>query len=66
LEDAIFHDIQIVKELALETSTTTGLTVKVNINNKTYQTGRKVTDDFKENIIFDDQIPKGNYLITQN
>jgi len=33
-------------------------------------TGRKVSDDFKENInkhiIFDDQIPKWNYLITQN
>ncbi|MFA7494425.1 MAG: ISAzo13 family transposase [Proteiniphilum sp.] len=69
-QGAIFHDIQIVKELASETSTATGLTVKVNINDKTYQTGRKVTDDFKENInkhiIFDDQIPKWNYLVTQN
>jgi hypothetical protein len=69
-QGAIFHDIQIVKELALETSTSTGLSVKVNINDKIYQTGRKVSDDFKENInkfiTFDDHIPKWNYLITQN
>jgi hypothetical protein len=69
-KEAVFNDIQIVKKLALETSTTTGLTVKVNINNKNYQTGRKVSDDFMDNInnfiTFDDQIPKCNYLISQN
>jgi len=66
-EGAIFHNIQIVKELALETYTKTGLTVDVRINKKTYETGRKVSDNFKENlcqfISFDEHIPKWNYLI---
>lgn len=66
---AIFNDIQIVEELALETATKTGLSVEVRINSKTYQTGRKVSDDFKENInkyiTFDDHIPKWNYLISR-
>ena len=66
-EGAVFHNIQIVKELALETYTKTGLSVDVRINKKTYETGRKVSDDFKENICkfitFDEHIPKWNYLI---
>ena len=69
-EGSIFHNIQTVKELALETSTKTGLSVEVRINEKNYETGRKVSDDFKENlnefIIFDDQIPKWNYLFSKN
>lgn len=69
-EGAIFNNIQIVKELALETSTATGLTVEVRINDKTYETGRKASDSFKENIknfiTFDDQIPEWNYLFQNN
>ena len=69
-EGSIFHNIQIVKELSLETSTKTGLKVDVRINNKIYETGRKYANDFKENIqkyiIFDNEIPKWNYLINVN
>lgn len=69
-EGAIFHDIQIVKELTLETSTKTGLEVEVRINDKVYETGRKFNHNFKNNIndfvIFDDKIPKWNYLILPN
>ena len=66
-EGAVFHNIQLVKELALETSTKSGLSVEVRINHKTYETGRKVSHDFKENldkfIVFDELIPKWNYLL---
>lgn len=69
-QGAVFQDIQLVKELALETSTKTGLNVEVRINNKTYETGRKASDDFIENldklILFDEHIPKWNYLFLKN
>jgi hypothetical protein len=48
---AIFHDIQILKEFVFEISTTTVLNIKVNINNKTCQTDRKVIDDLKKILI---------------
>ena len=67
---AVFNDIQIVKELALETSTKTRLSVQVRINRKSYLNGRTVSENFKENltqfISFDDQIPKWNYLFSKN
>lgn len=47
---AVFHNIQIVKELAATTQTQSGLGVKVWINPKKYSTGRKPTLEFKENI----------------
>jgi Rhodopirellula transposase. len=69
-QGAVFNDIQIVKELALETSTKTGLSVEVRINSKSYLNGRTVSENFKENltqfISFDDQIPKWNYLFSKN
>ena len=65
-EGAIFQNIQIVKELAWETSTKTGLEVEVRINTKLYRTGRKVSLDFKQRmndfITFDEHIPMWNYL----
>jgi len=64
-DGAVFQNIQIVKELAEMTSTKTGLGVKVNINNKQYQTKRKVNADFKSNITsfvdFDPILPQWNY-----
>ena len=66
-EGAIFHDIETVKELTLETTTKTGLKVDVRINNKKYHTGREYSTEFKDNIekyiLFDDKIPTLNYLI---
>lgn len=66
-EGTIFHNLQIVKELALMTSTKTGLGVKVKINQKEYQTKRTVNYQFKENIeqfiSFDKELPRWNYYI---
>jgi hypothetical protein len=62
-----FYNIQFVKELTDSTSTVTGLSVTTFINSKKYQIKRPVDMDFKNNfnnqITFDDQIPKWNYLI---
>jgi len=46
-----------------KTKTKQGLTVAVDIINKVYQTGRKVAQEFKENmtIVFDEHLPKWNY-----
>lgn len=64
---AVFHNIQIVKELADKTQTKTGLETKVWINPKQYQTGRKPTTVFTENIHdfiqFDQDLPQWNYSI---
>ncbi len=66
-QGAIFHSIHVVKELALTTSTTTGLRVSVRINPHVYATGRTVTEEWKQRlnkqIVFDDQIPQWNYLV---
>ena len=60
---AVFSSIDIVKDLVDKTSTATGLKVFTSIKNKVYETARKVSKDFKENmtIIFDDYIGKWNY-----
>jgi len=69
-EGSIFHNINIVRELTMETCTKTGLEVQVRVNNKKYETGRKYEEEFKNDIekyiIFDDQLPKWNYLINPN
>lgn len=66
-QGAIFHALPVVKELALATTTTTGLTVSVRINPKVYATGRTVTEDWKarltEYLLFDDYLPQWNYLV---
>ena len=43
-DGAVFQNIQIVKELAENTITKTGLEVKVRINDRNYQTKRPVDD----------------------
>jgi len=62
-----FYNIQFVKELTDKTTTSTGLFVSSNINTKNYQIKRTVVDKFKKDfnnqIVFDDKIPKWNYLI---
>ena len=57
------QSINVVKAAIKQTSTKAGLSVLVTISDKVYQTGKKVTDGFKENmkIIFDDFLPKWNY-----
>jgi hypothetical protein len=62
-EGVVFNNIQIVKELVDETSTSTGLKVFSTIKDKIFNTARKVADGFKENmpIIFDDFLGQWNY-----
>lgn len=59
----IFKNVEIVKELVEKTKTKTGLRVTVRIIDKLYQTGRKVSENFKNNmrIIFDEYLPQWNY-----
>jgi hypothetical protein len=62
-QGVIFTSIELVKELMQKTHTETGLKAMVHIIAKIYQTGRKVADDFKENmrIVFDETLPRWNY-----
>ncbi len=59
----IFEDAQMVKELMEKATTRTGLKVFTAILDKSYQTGRKVAEDFKANmkIVFDEFLPQWNY-----
>ena len=59
----IFKTIDIVNNLMKQTTTSKGLTVVSTILDKTFKTGRKVAEGFKENmkIEFDDFLPKWNY-----
>ena len=62
-QGVIFHSVDIVKELMKKTTTRTGLRVTVNIIKKIYETGRKVSEEFKDHmqILFDEYLPKWNY-----
>lgn len=62
-QGVIFTSIELVKELMEKTQTSTGLKTFVCIVDKVYKTGRKVVENFKENmrIIFDEIFPGWNY-----
>jgi hypothetical protein len=62
-QGVIFESVQTVKDLMATATTRTGLNVLTTILDKTYQTGRKVADDFKSNmkIVFDEFLPQWNY-----
>lgn len=66
-QGTVFKNIQIVKELAEKTSTDTGLSIEVTINNRNYTTERKYSEEFKTNInnyiVFDEKLPKWNYSV---
>lgn len=64
-EGVVFSSIEIVKKLIDSTTTKTGLKVYTTINDKIYQTGRKVSELFKEKmeIVFDTILGKWNYLV---
>jgi hypothetical protein len=63
---AVFQNIELVKELAEATTTSTGLNVKVRINKREYQIKRNVNSAFKANlkdyVTFDQILPKWNYF----
>ena len=64
-QGVLFPSIDLVKERMATATTTTGLRVSVNILNKIYQTGRKVTAEVKERlrVVFDEEFPQWNYRI---
>jgi len=67
-QGVVFKGVELVKELMEKTKTIKGLIVTVNIIDKVYQTGRKATADFRENmtIKFDKFLPKWNYTAVPN
>lgn len=60
-----FETLGTVVHLMRKTSTRTGLRATVNVIRRVYQTGRKVADTFKTTmtILFDDLLPKWNYVV---
>jgi hypothetical protein len=62
-QGVVLKSVELVKELMEKTRTSKGLRVTVDVIDKVYQTGRKATADFKENmsIKFDQFLPKWNY-----
>lgn len=64
----ILRSVEQFKYLAETTHTQQGLSVTAQIIDKVYLTGRKVTEEFKQNmpIIFDDYLPKWNYRAIPN
>ena len=61
-QGVVFHSLDLVKQLARQTHTSTGLRVTVDVIKKVYETGVKVAHDFKQTmrIVFDDEMPKWN------
>jgi Rhodopirellula transposase DDE domain len=59
----IFRTLETVRHYISKTETTTGLTIKVRMLDKVYQTGRKCAAGFKKSmkIAFDKLLPKWNY-----
>lgn len=64
-EAVVFESYEIVKEQVEKTTTSTGLQVVAWLNEKVYQSGRKYSENFKEQmtIVFDQVLPKWNYQI---
>ena len=65
-QGVVFTAVKRVKHLMERTSTQQGLSVTVNVLDKVYETGRTVTEAFKENIPieFDTFLPNWNYTAT--
>ena len=63
LKGVILRSYEYVKELIENATTKTGLKVNAHIVKKVYQTGRKYSDNFKENmkIVLDDFLGQWNY-----
>lgn len=67
-QGVLFKSIDLVKRLMERTRTQQGLQVTVQIIDKIYHTGRKVTDHFKDNmpILFDEHLSQWNYCAVPN
>ena len=62
-QGVLFDRLETVKRLMRKTVTQTGLSTTVHVMKKVYETGRKATDEFRENLPlkFDSVLPKWNY-----
>lgn len=62
-QGVIFESVEMVEDLMARAKTQTGLKVFTAILNQVYETGRKVTEEFKQTmeIVFDDYLPRWNY-----
>ena len=60
----VFKSVELVNDLMAKAKTTTGLRVFSHIISDTFETGRKVADNFKDNmrIKFDEYLPQWNYF----
>ncbi len=67
-QGVIFKSTELVRTLMANTTTATGLRVIVNIMDTIYQTGRQVTEAFKQHmpLVFDDVLPRWNYRAIPN
>jgi hypothetical protein len=63
LQGIVLRTIEVARDLIAGTTTTTGLRVVTELARHTYETGRKATKEFLNNmpIRFDEQLPKLNY-----
>ncbi|MEL7495281.1 MAG: ISAzo13 family transposase, partial [Cyanobacteria bacterium J06554_11] len=59
-----FDSVEAVRDQMAKAKTKTGLSVVTTIIDAVYETGRKATDAFLENmpILFDKHLPKWNYV----
>jgi hypothetical protein len=64
----IFHSVDLVAELMRKAKTRTGLSVVVDLIDKVYETGRKVSQATKDavNLVRDTVLPRWNYRILPN
>lgn len=62
-QGVIFDSVEMVKDLMASSKTKTGLKVFTAVLDKVYETGRKVTEEFKQTmeIVFDNYLPQWNY-----
>lgn len=63
-QGVIFESVEMVKDLMARAKTHTGLKVFTQVLERVYQTGRQVTENFKQTmeIVFDDYLPQWNYI----
>ena len=63
-QGVIFKTVELVNDYMAKAKTSSGLKVVTTILKKTFETGRKVADDFKKNmrIQFDEYLPQWNYV----
>jgi len=67
-QGAVFDSYEIVRELAGGASTKSGFSVEVSMNEKVYETGKKASEGFRDNmpVEFGDFLPKWNYTLRHN